>query len=223
MPTSTRRKSHSSESPRDDCAAILRDGLEPHPYGLHPHPAPLETPSAYSSTLTSRCRASKVQRDSRGVCRPYAGTLGSLHHGASEAQPRPAPHSLCIMALSDHRPALCVRAHKNKSKMARRACRAAEPSVLGPLRIIVVVDPPSVQHNRKPARHHAICTHHTTLLVSSAGKDVMRATLRFAPCKVVRGTLEHARQRGEHSPTQGAHALVRGTATSSSSPLHART
>ncbi|TPP51358.1 hypothetical protein CGC20_18250 [Leishmania donovani] len=84
-------------------------------------------------------------------------------------------HTRRIMALPHHRSALCVRAHKNTSKMARLAC-----------------------------------------------PDVMQGTLRFVPCKVARWTLEHARQLDEHPPTQGAHAPVRGTATSSSSPLHAR-
>ncbi|TPP54657.1 hypothetical protein CGC20_22250 [Leishmania donovani] len=87
----------------------------------------------------------------------------------------------------------------------------------------MVVDPPSVQRNRTPARQRAICVHHTAIPTSSAGKDVTQATLRFVLCKVARWALEHARQLDEHPPTQGAHAPVRGTATSSSSPLHAVT
>ncbi|TPP53568.1 hypothetical protein CGC21_37095 [Leishmania donovani] len=38
-------------------------------------------------------------------------------------RPKRGPHhTRRIMALPDHRPALCVRAHKNKSKIARLAC-----------------------------------------------------------------------------------------------------
>ncbi|CAG9580383.1 hypothetical protein LMJF_32_2470 [Leishmania major strain Friedlin] len=53
------------------------------------------------------------------------------------------------MALPDDRPALCVRTHKNKSKMARRARPVAEPSVLGPLRLIMVVDPLRVHRSQQ--------------------------------------------------------------------------
>ncbi|TPP41373.1 hypothetical protein CGC20_2915 [Leishmania donovani] len=65
-----------------------------------------------------------------------------------------------------------------------------------------------MERNKTPVMHHAICAHHTTLPTSSAGKDVMQAALRFAFWKVARWALEHAMQRGEHPPTQGAHSPV---------------
>ncbi|TPP46914.1 hypothetical protein CGC20_21570 [Leishmania donovani] len=107
--TSNRRESPLGGSPRDDCATQASAA-----------PARgTETAAAFAG--------------------PTARTLGCLHHGATEAQPRPAPHSLCITAFPDHRPA-----HKNKSKIATPACRAAQPSLLGPLRLITAHSLPKV-------------------------------------------------------------------------------
>ncbi|TPP44388.1 hypothetical protein CGC21_6105 [Leishmania donovani] len=71
----------------------------------------------------------------------------------------------------------------------------------------MVVDPPSVQRNRTPARHHAIRAHRTTLPTFSAGTDVMQATLQFVLCKVARWTLEHARRTRAGARYRDQHRL----------------